>query len=96
VLLHTVYVVFDHDENHGLRTPEEGGTWFLTMTKTMCSGPPKKEAATYLAATDMPVYNLIDPDTLHVTARTELLLTFGTSSSLVLTERKKKLAMLLF
>jgi hypothetical protein len=52
------------------------------MTKTLYSGPPKKEAATYLAATDMPIYNLIDPDTLHVTSRTELLLTFGTSSSL--------------
>jgi hypothetical protein len=56
--------------------------------ETMYSGPPKKEAATYLAATDMPVYNLIDPDTLHVTTRTDLLLNFGTTSSLLLKERK--------
>jgi hypothetical protein len=47
----------------------------------MDSGPPNKEAATYLAATDMPAYNIIDPDTLHVTATADLIFTFGTSSS---------------
>jgi hypothetical protein len=47
----------------------------------MDSGPPKKEAATYLAATDMPAYNIIDPDTLHVTATADLIFTFGNYSS---------------
>ena len=37
-------LVFDHDENYGLRIPEVGGTYgFFTTTKTMYSRPPKKE-----------------------------------------------------
>jgi hypothetical protein len=40
-----------------------------------------KEAATYLAATDMPAYNIIDPNTLHVTATADLIFSFGTPSS---------------
>jgi hypothetical protein len=50
----------------------------------MDSGPPNKEAATYLAATDMPAYNIIDPDTLHVTATADLIFTFGKYSSFLI------------
>ncbi len=47
----------------------------------MDSGPAKKDAATYLAATDMPAYNIIDPDTLHVTDTADLIFPFGKYSS---------------
>jgi hypothetical protein len=59
-------------------TPRANG---LITTKTMDSGPAKKDAATYLAATDMPAYNIIDPDTLHVTDTADLIFPFGKYSS---------------
>ena len=46
------------------------------------AGEKEGDGGTYFAATDMPVYNTIDPDTLRVTGRTDLLLNFGRCSAL--------------